>query len=238
MLGKLLVAGAVGAGVAYAALAPRSQVFGRTFCGEPGARWLALTYDDGPNDPHTLRLLEVLARHEVRATFFLIGRFAVERPEIVREIAAAGQDIGNHTWSHPALAWCSEAETRRQIGDCQNAIADALGESPRLFRPPFGVRRPATLRIARELGLEPVMWSVTCYDWKPTTVERVERHAMAQIRGGDVILLHDGWHRAMGADRRHTVEATGRLIESYRAKGYQFISISDAMADDYLTPSA
>jgi peptidoglycan-N-acetylglucosamine deacetylase len=229
MLGRLLAAAALSSGVAYAALAPRSQLFGRTFCGEPGARWLALTYDDGPNDAATLPLLDLLAKHEVRATFLLIGRFAAQRPDIVRAIAAAGHDIGNHTWSHPALALCSEAETRCQIEDCQHVLEDTIGAPVRLFRPPFGARRPATLRIARELGLEPVMWSVTCYDWKPTTAGRVERHAVAQIRGGDIILLHDGWHGAMGADRAHTVAATERLIARYRAEGCQFVTTGSVL---------
>lgn len=233
MLGRLLAAATIGAGAAYAALSPRSHLFGRTFCGEPGARWLALTYDDGPNDPDTLHLLDVLARHDVRATFFMIGRFAVQRPDIVRAIAAAGHDLGNHTWSHPALALCSESQTRQQLEDCQWALEDAAGMPVRLFRPPFGARRPATLRIARELGLEPVMWSVTCYDWKPTTADRVERHAVTQIRGGDIILLHDGWHGAMGADRGHTVEATQRLAERYRPHGFQFVTISEKLVKSY-----
>ena len=187
-------------------MAPTGQWYGRTFTGLPrGTKQIALTYDDGPNDPHTLRLLEVLARHEVRATFFLIGRYVRERPEIAREVAKAGHVIGNHTFTHPLLTFQSAAAIRRELADCQAAIQDAVGEQCNLFRPPFGGRRPAVLRIARELGLESVMWNVTGYDWNAPPAAVIEQKVAKQIRGGDVILLHDGGHKQMGADRSQTV---------------------------------
>src|SRR5215472_14686073 len=115
------IAAAVAAG--YQSMAPTGQWYGRTFTGlARGSKQLALTYDDGPNDPHTLRLLEVLARHDVRATFFLIGRYVEQRPDIVRELVAAGHAIGNHTLDHPLLIFKSEAEIRRQLEDCNRAI--------------------------------------------------------------------------------------------------------------------
>ena len=225
------VAAAASLGIgAYAALAPRSQLFGPTFIGKwPGARQLALTFDDGPNDPHTLRLLEVLARHGVRATFFLIGRFVAERPEMARAIVAAGHEVANHTHTHPSLLFLSPAQVRQELADCEQALTDAVGAHAPLFRPPFGARRPHVLRTAWEMKLEPVMWSVTCYDWRPTTPERIEQHAVRQVRGGDVILLHDGGHRAMGADRSATVAATDRLIARYKAEGYAFVTVSRMM---------
>ena len=110
-----------------------------------GTKQLALTYDDGPNDHHTLRLLEVLAKHSVRATFFLIGRYARQRPEIAREIVNAGHAVGNHTFTHPLLIFKSEAEVRRELSECNTALRDTLGQPVNLFRPPFGGRRPAVL---------------------------------------------------------------------------------------------
>jgi peptidoglycan/xylan/chitin deacetylase (PgdA/CDA1 family) len=206
---------------------PTSQLWGKTFIGlEPGSRVMALTYDDGPNDPWTLRLLEILERHSVKATFFLIGRFVEQKPEIARAIVAAGHALGNHTWDHPNLIFCPAAEVRSQLERTQSVIFDATGVEATLMRPPFGARRPATLRVARELGLTPVMWNVTCYDWNPIAAEKIVRHAERQVRGGDVILLHDAGHGRMGADRSRSVEATELIICKYKDAGYSFRSVS------------
>ena len=230
ILGGIGVAGlATWAG--FESMWPTMHAFGRSFIGlEPGSRKLALTYDDGPNDPCTLRLIEVLAKHNVTATFFLLGRFVQRKPEIVRALASAGHVIGNHSWDHPRLIFASNIELRNQVEQTQSAVFDACGATPSLFRPPYGGRRPGTLSAVRALGLQPVMWNVTCYDWKPASAERVVAHAQRQIRGGDVILMHDGDQRAMGADRSHTVEATDRLIARYKAEGFEFVTIPEMMA--------
>jgi peptidoglycan-N-acetylglucosamine deacetylase len=224
LAGVAACAAAVSAG--YQSMAPTGQWYGRTFTSlTRGTRQLALTYDDGPNDPHTLRLLEVLARHNVRATFFVIGRYVQQRPDIVREIVKAGHVIGNHTFTHPLLTFKSAAEVRKELTDCHSAIQDTVGEPSNLFRPPFGGRRPAVLRIAREMDLMPVMWNVTGYDWNAPPAATIERKVSNQIRGGDVILLHDGGHKQMGADRSQTVLATDHLITRYKSEGYNFATI-------------
>jgi peptidoglycan/xylan/chitin deacetylase (PgdA/CDA1 family) len=224
VLTGVVSASAVAAG--YQSMAPAGQWYGKTFTGlGPGSRQLALTYDDGPNDPHTLRLLEVLSQHGVQATFFLIGRYVRQRPEIVRDIVHAGHIVGNHTFTHPLLTFKSEPAIRQELSECRSALQDAIGEHANLFRPPFGGRRPAVLRIARELGMSPVMWNVTGYDWNAPPGAEIERKVASQIRGGDVILLHDGGHNQMGADRSQTVIATDRLIARYKAEGYDFVSV-------------
>lgn len=229
-----LIGGIVTAGAATFAgwhtMAPTSQLYGRTFIGvEPGSRQLALTYDDGPNDPYTQHLLDVLDRHAVKATFFVIGRFVLQRPNIARTIVERGHAIGSHTWDHPNLILVNQSNTRVQLEKTQKAIFDATGVAAKLFRPPFGGRRPATLRTVRQLGLQPILWSVTCYDWSAKSAHTIVAHAQRQIRGGDVILLHDGGHRALGIDRSHTVEATDRLIRRYRDEGYEFVTIPEMM---------
>jgi|HubBroStandDraft_2_1064218.scaffolds.fasta_scaffold00805_12 peptidoglycan/xylan/chitin deacetylase (PgdA/CDA1 family) len=228
VLGAGTVAAAVAAG--YQSMAPTGQWYGRAFSGvRPGSRQLALTFDDGPNDPHTFRLLEVLARHNAKATFFLIGRYAKQRPDIALQLAQAGHVIGNHTFSHPNLIFASARETTAELCDCEQALTDAVGEHSRLFRPPFGGRRPGTLKIVRALGLEPVMWNVTGWDWKGKPAEYVEKKVSQQIRGGNVILLHDGGHQNFGADRSQSVIATDRLIAAYSAQGYEFVTIPQMM---------
>jgi|SRR5579863_1732123 len=231
----LLAASAVAAAAVtagYQSMSPTGQWYGKTFTSlPPGTRQIALTYDDGPNDPHTLRLLDVLARHNVRATFFLIGRYVRQRPEIVREIAQAGHLVGNHTFSHPLLIFRSEAEIRRELSQCRSAIQQAIGEPSNLFRPPFGGRRPAVLRVARELGLQPIMWNVTGYDWNAPPAAVIERKVSTRIRGGDVILLHDGGHKQMGADRSQTIIATDHLLTRYKEQGYEFITIPQMLQE-------
>jgi peptidoglycan-N-acetylglucosamine deacetylase len=233
MLGLALTgAGSLAAAVAagYQSMVPTGQWYGRTFTGlAAGTRQIALTYDDGPNDPHTLRLLEVLAKHSAHATFFLIGRYVQQRPDIAREVAKAGHTIGNHTFTHPLLIFKSEADIRRELSTCRAALEDSIGQHSNLFRPPFGGRRPAVLRVVRELGLEPVMWNVTAHDWNAPPAAVIEKKVAKQIRGGNVILLHDGGHVQMGSDRSQTVLATDRLLKRYKGEGYEFVTIPQMM---------
>jgi peptidoglycan/xylan/chitin deacetylase (PgdA/CDA1 family) len=233
-----LTAAAAASAAGYQSMAPKGQWYGRTFAGGMrGSKQIALTYDDGPNDPHTLKLLDVLAKHGVRATFFMIGRYVRQRPDIARAVAEAGHIIGNHTFTHPLLIFESEAQTRTQLSDCDQALQDAIGEHSKLFRPPFGGRRPATLRIARKLGLQTVMWNVTGYDWNAPPAAVIETKVARQMCGGDVILLHDGGHRALGADRAQTVIATESLIRRYKDEGYEFVTVEEMLAVSH-QPSA
>ena len=231
MLGFAISAAAtVGATAAYQSLAPTGQWFGRAFCqAARESKQIALTFDDGPNDPHTLKLLDVLSKHNVRATFFLIGRYVRQRPDIVTEVARQGHVIGNHTFTHPLLTVQSASRIREEIVQCGKAINEAVGEHSNLFRPPWGGRRPGVFGIVRQLGLEPVMWSITGYDWKAPSPEFIEQKVTPKVRGGDVILLHDAGHASFGADRSATVAAVDRLLTRYLAQGYEFVTIPEMM---------
>jgi len=233
VISKLGIASVLaGAGyLAYHCYSPESQLYGSTVTHLPDPGRLALTYDDGPNDIHTERLLEVLARHNAKATFFLIGRFVAARPQIARAIAEAGHLLANHTQTHPNLLFLSRSQLRRQLSECSKAIADATGVEPRHFRPPFGARRPAVIQVACELGLEPVMWSVTCYDWhRRATARSVLGHACKGVERnhtrGHIILMHDGSHAKLGTDRSHTVEATEHLLRRYGTE-YSFRRVDE-----------
>ena len=230
----LIIAGstvAIGATVAYAALAPGSQLFGPTILAGNDPTQAALTYDDGPNDAATPALLDLLAAHNARATFFVIGRFMRQRPELVRRIRAAGHLVGNHTETHPWLAWQSASVIREELRACNQAIEDALGEPVRYFRPPHGARRPAVLRIARELGLATVQWNAMAMDWQPIGAARMMAHidrglARARRRGtGANILLHDGSDRQMGADRSDSLRVTSQLLERFAADGTRTVTV-------------
>jgi len=217
----------------YASMAPQSQLYGRTLTHGRDPEQMALTFDDGPNDPHTLRLLDVLGRHGAKATFFLIGKYVRQRPDIVRAIKQAGHAIGNHTYNHPNLIFVAPARVRQELEDCRKTLEDAVGLHEPLFRPPFGGRLPHVLGTCRSLGLMPVMWSVTAYDWNAKSPKAICSHVTRQTNArksrGEIILLHDGGHLAFGADRSHTVEATGRLLERYSAEGKKFVAIPDLL---------
>ncbi len=227
---------AVGAGAVvfagYHTMAPRSQLYGSTFIGTArDRRELALTFDDGPNDPYTLQLLEVLAKHSVKATFFLIGKFVDQRPDIVREVVSAGHVVANHTYTHPNLIFKTQPEFRDELSRCERALDNAVGENhAALFRPPFGGRRPAVFRTLKKSALKPILWSVTGFDWSAKSSDEIERKVTKHVRGGDVILLHDGGHLAFGTDRSYTVTATDHLIAGYKSEGYSFPTIPEMIA--------
>ena len=228
----LTTAGLFAAGCTYAALSAQSQLFGKVLIAGRNPNEIALTYDDGPNDIVTELLLDTLAQHNVRATFFLIGRYVRERPQIVRAIASAGHLIGNHTMTHPWLAWQSSSRVRQELADCNAILEDTLGSAIRYFRAPHGARRPAVLRIARELGLTPVQWNIIPGDWLPIGAEAIATRTIREITGNrrhnraSNIVLHDGGQKALGQPRLPTVEATKILLQRFKPEtGTRFVTV-------------
>ena len=227
--------GLVAGGLMYASAWPTSQIFGRTLIAGDDPGQIALTFDDGPNDAATSELLEVLARHGVWATFFVMGDFVKLRPEIARQVVAAGHLLGNHTMSHPKLSVQPAARVRQELADCSAVLEDIVGVAVKFFRPPFGARRPYVLRAARELGMTPVTWNVTGYDWNPIGVGGILKNLDAGIarnrrRGrGSNLLLHDGGALAMGTPRMDTVRAVDRLLAARSGTATRFVGV-DAWA--------
>src|SRR5438874_11827210 len=165
--GALTTAGVI----AYGAVHPRAQLFGQTICRTASPRKLAITFDDGPNPAITPKLLDLLDRHNAKATFFLIGRYVRECPELVKETVARGHLVGNHTETHPNLFRLSRREIRIELRLCHDAISNALGSPPKWFRPPFGFRNPWVVPSARELGYRTVMWTLLPGDRKERPLE-------------------------------------------------------------------
>jgi peptidoglycan/xylan/chitin deacetylase (PgdA/CDA1 family) len=226
-----VAAGLLSGGLAYASQWPTSQLFGRTLVAGSDPAEVALTFDDGPNNAATPELLDVLAHRGVRATFFVMGDFARMQPELVRRVVAEGHLLGNHTMSHPKLSVTSAGRVRAELAECNAVLEEIVGVAVRYFRPPFGARRPMVLRAARELGLMPVMWNVTGYDWNPIGADRI----LANLENGIVrnrrrgrasnLLLHDGGHRGMGAARMHTVSAVERLLKAHAGTATRFVRV-------------
>jgi peptidoglycan/xylan/chitin deacetylase (PgdA/CDA1 family) len=229
-LGAATALGLAAGGCAYAAMWPGSQLFGRTLIAPRRPGELALTFDDGPNPAWTPRLLEILASHDVRATFFLVGSHAQAEPELVRRIVAAGHLIGNHSWSHPNLALTPASRVKEELTRTSQTLEQITGAPVRYFRPPYGARRPAVLRLARSLGMTPVLWNAMTSDWKEPSseaiaerltrvIDRLERRGRAAN-----IVLHDGSHRGLGANRWPSVAAAGQLIAHYKSM-HRFVTL-------------
>ncbi len=218
--------------LAYATLSAQSQIFGRTILAPPLPYQLALTFDDGPNPAATPQLLEVLARRQVRATFFLIGEFVKREPGLTREIAAAGHAIGNHTMTHPWLPFVSTERIRAELVGCNAVIEDTISARVSLFRPPHGALRPAVLRAARELGLETVQWNLIAGDWdadsSATILKRVQTGIARNRRSGrgTSVVLHDGGHLGLGQPRLKTVQAVAQLLATLDS-GTRFVTPPD-----------
>jgi len=121
---------------------------------------------------------------------------------------------------------------RGELERCRKVLTVTIGGHSNLWRPPYGARLPHVLSVGRSLGLEPVMWTVSSNDWKIRTADGIEQRLAERIRGGDVILMHDGAHVRMGADRAATVEATDRLIQRLKEQGYEFVTVAEMMKQE------
>lgn len=233
-MGAATAAGLAAGGYAYAAMWPGSQIFGRTLTAPRRPGELALTFDDGPNPAWTPQLLETLAAHNVRATFFMVGHFAQAVPELVRRVAAGGHLIGNHSWSHPNMARTGAAQIEEELTRTSDTLGQILGQPVRFFRPPYGARRPFALRTARQLGMTPVTWNAMTSDWSDPSAEHIAAALTRKIdrneqRGWATnIVLHDGQHAALGAYREPSVTAAGLLLSRY-APTHRFVTL-DAWA--------
>jgi peptidoglycan/xylan/chitin deacetylase (PgdA/CDA1 family) len=232
-------------GAAVAALAPiasrtQAQAMPRPGAGGPvlpvperevhaGPMVMALTFDDGPSPLYTPRVLEVLARHRVTATFFLLGRNAAKYPDTVRRIADAGHTLGNHTWNHPDLPSLSPARTHDQIIHTQEAVTAVCGHTPTLFRAPGGHFTPHALAACAELALRPVSWSLSSADSDTRPAQRIGRAVLDGARTGAIVLHHDGVlshsdipEHEGAADRTPTVQALAHYLPRLLDAGYWF----------------
>ena len=213
---------ALAATLAYATTTPSSQLFGPILTAPPHPQQLALTFDDGPNPTATPYLLDLLASHNVRATFFLIGRYALSQKSLARRILAEGHTLGNHTMSHPRLPLCTHARITADLRDAQHAITDITGAPIRLFRPPHGYRTPFVLKTARSLGLTTTTWNLIANDWKLPTAEAITARILTGIarnqrrRHASNIVLHDGSQTSPTADRSRSLAATANLLAAHQ----------------------
>jgi peptidoglycan-N-acetylglucosamine deacetylase len=217
----------VSAGIcAWGAFHPRAQLFGPTHWRTGRDRTLALTFDDGPNPAVTPQLLDLLDKYDARATFFLIGRHVRACPALAAEIALRGHTIGNHTDTHPNLVWLSPAQVLNELGRCDAAILSATGQSAGIMRPPFGFRGPQVHAAARQAGLAPpILWSRSARDWNEQPADRLIQR-LQRVRSGDIVLMHDGFHGALGANRQHTLDALEYWLPRWKTQGLELVTLN------------
>ncbi|MGH7708144.1 MAG: polysaccharide deacetylase family protein [Vulcanimicrobiaceae bacterium] len=223
--------------------APSSQVFGSTLVhGAATLPEVALTFDDGPNPPYTERILGVLERAHVRATFFVVGRAVAAHPAVVRRMVRDGDALGNHTWDHAHLIVETPAAVRAELDRTQAAILHAADVRTDLMRPPFGARDFSVIREARRLGYTVVMWSVPLPDdWDQPGAAVIAARVLRHVGDGSIIVLHDGNRGRLCAplgqfpakicDRSQEAAATALIVGALRARGYRFVTIPQLLAD-------
>jgi peptidoglycan-N-acetylglucosamine deacetylase len=226
-LGGALVVGALTAWVGYAWIPHLVPPGGRRRGPAPGAR-IALTFDDGPDPCWTPRVLDVLARKGVAATFFLVGGRAARARHVVQALVAGGHEIGNHGWSHRSLWLCGPGLTRREVVRSHEVLGALAGCPPRFFRPAWGMVNAALPAALRACGERLVLWSLQPEALRPVSAERQVRRVLRRAHGGAIVDLHDA-EGTPGAPAR-LVAALPRMIDGLRAAGYNFATVGALLA--------
>ena len=186
---------------------------------------VALTFDDVPDIRYTEKVLDVLKKYQVQATFFVVGYRAEMYPEIVRRMVKEGHVIGNHTYNHPYLPPMSLAQMAGQITKTQEILNRIVGYKPKLIRPPYGAINEQQLLWAKRNGFLVVNWNVDSLDWKSLKAQEVKANVLPFVRPGSIVLQHAGG--GFGEDLSGTIQALPSIIEHVRAKGYQFVTVPE-----------
>jgi peptidoglycan/xylan/chitin deacetylase (PgdA/CDA1 family) len=231
---------AVGVSIAAAAagywttMSPYSQALGtfpyRAPADAPGpAKTVALTFDDGPNEPYTSQIAVYLDQRDIKATFFQVGLCVQRHPETTRSLLAAGHVIGNHSNSHRFSQSWSQRDIANELHQSQQVFRETIGTEPALFRPPWLARTPATFSVMKDAGLS-IVSGEFCHALEPMqpTAQRIARRALAKVRPGSIIIFHDG-HDAKGAARTSTVEAVKIVVDTLTLQGYAFATVDQLL---------
>ncbi|MEG4817830.1 polysaccharide deacetylase family protein [Microcoleus sp. K5-D4] len=183
---------------------------------------IALTFDDGPWPKTTTQILDILKENNIKATFFWVGKYLKNSPEIGQQVAAAGHAIGNHTWSHEYLQY-NEDGAAREIDRTSSLIEDLTGIQTSMFRPPGGILNNGLAAYAQKKNYAVVMWSADSFDWRTLTESLID-NVMRQANSGGIVLMHDG-----GGNRTRTVKALPDIIAKLRKEGYSFVTVPELL---------
>ena len=196
---------------------------------------MALTFDDGPDPRWTPIVLDLLARHRVRASFFLVGERARRAPDVVRAIVDGGHEIGNHSWSHRSLWLCGPGQTRSEILRAHDTLAVLTGRPPRFFRPAWGMVNAALPAILRSCGEHTVFWSLQPEGLRPVRARVQVTRVLRGAHPGAIVDLHDA-EGTPGAPAR-LAEALPGMIDSLRAADYAFTTVGELLTPTTREPA-
>jgi|GEM_PF-745335 len=217
--------------IAWGVFDVNSSLWAPTLWQVPGVNAVALTFDDGPDPEFTPRVLEILAREKVTATFFVVGKRARANPDLMREIDRQGHLIGNHSFSHAwNINFGLHARLTHEIDSCNEAIAAAIGKRPRFYRAPHGFKSPALGDVLAKQAMTCVGWQARGFDAVRSDASEIARRLVHKARAGGILLLHDGSGLQGTQDRSATLEALPLIIAGLRARGFAFKRL------DELTP--
>lgn len=205
---------------AVAASPPAQITFNSVYVDGP---YVAMTFDDGPNVTLTPRLLDLLAAHKMKATFFVVGQNAADHPEILKRAVREGHEIASHSWSHPNLGKMSDDAVRRELQKTDDAIKDAIGVRPTLMRPPYGsITARQKIWIHEQFGYRIIIWDVDPLDWKRPGPSVVTRRIVSETKPGSIILAHD--------IHPPTIEAMPATFDQLQEKGFKFVTVTELLA--------
>jgi len=220
---------------AYHGVNPRSRFYGKVLShGDRSHLRIALTFDDGPNEPYTSQVLGILKQYRIKATFFMIGQNARRYPETCRQIVAAGNVIGNHSHHHLRSLCLRRGRTvTRDIEMAHQAIYECTGLEPTIFRPPHGFRSPWLMRAVRNLGYKTVTWDNMTSDWDAEkSGDEIVLAILRRAKPGGVIVLHDGRDTRLSYDRSHMLQALPFVIETLLERGFEFVTIPELLESE------
>jgi len=192
---------------------------------------VVLTFDDGPVEPFTRQILDILERYGVPAVFFCIGENVERFPQVAKEIVMRGHELANHTQSHRVLPFLPAEKVEREIRGGANACKKASGVRPVFFRCPKGYKTRRVLKLAKKLGQQAIGFSYPIFDVENPLPETLIHNVLHRVKGGDILLMHDGFRKEKPASRDSLVAALPKIIEGVRGRGLEFVRLSDALAE-------